>query len=212
MSTTIHGKKKAQFPLPPQGQLLQMVCIDVWDIWTEPRREEWGGGLVDKTRLVWLVNKLDKQTGKLIEVSGLYTASLHKKATLRLHLEMWRGRPFTEAEILKFELENLIGVNGQLQVMHKPGSDGIIYANVVSLAPPQPGQVKMRIPEGYVRHRDRQAQQKAQERPSQPFGKPDDQPGEGWTPPPDPPDDEDVPFNVLLPVLGALPLLGALIA
>lgn len=188
MSTRVKGGKRTQFPVPPEG-LHQGVCADVWDIYTRSRREEWGGGLTDKTRLVFELAKVNKETGRPYQVSQEYTASLFEKAKLRQHLESWRGRRFSEEELNDFELENLLGVNCQLQVIHNIGNDGIVYANIAAIVPLAPGMTKIRISSDFVRKRDRD-KQVAQD--------------EGAVPPND---DDDVPFSFLLPLLGLLPLL-----
>lgn len=176
MGTRVRGGERKQFPVPPEG-LWQGVCADAWDIWTEPRPERWGGGVVDKTRLVWQVNKVNKETGKPYEASQVYTASLFDKAKLRAHLEAWRGRKFTKEELAEFELERLIGANCQLQIVHNLGSDGITYANVQAIVPLAKGMVPMRVSADFVRKKDRTKVQ------------PDDQGGPGA-----PADDDDVPF------------------
>lgn len=154
MSTRVREPEGADFPLAPEG-LHQAVCADVWDIWTEQRPEEFGGGLVDKTRLVWELEAQDKQTGKRFQVSQLYTASLHPKAKLSQHLESWRGRAFTDDERKGFELENVVGVNCQIQVVHHLSGKGKVYANVQAVVPLGKGMVKMRVSEGFVRKKDR---------------------------------------------------------
>lgn len=44
-----------------------------------------------------------------ITTSRFYTNSLGEKANLRKDLESWRGRIFTEEELRKFDLENIVG-------------------------------------------------------------------------------------------------------
>jgi hypothetical protein len=153
MSTTVKKHPRKQFPVPPEG-LFQAVCVDAWDIWVEKRPEQWGGGLIDKTRLVWQLAKNDKE-GRPYQVSKMYTASLHEKANLRKDLESWRGRKFTKEEEAAFELENLVGANCQIQIIHNVGNDGITYANVQTIVPPQKGVPKMRASADFVRKKDR---------------------------------------------------------
>lgn len=54
-------------------------------------------------------------------ISNDYTQSIDQKATLRGVLESWRGRPFTSDELNRFDLDNILGVNCQLNIVHKPG-------------------------------------------------------------------------------------------
>ena len=47
--------------------------------------------------------------GKPFIVSQFYTNSLNEKATLLHHLEAWRGKQFTEKELVGFDLMNILG-------------------------------------------------------------------------------------------------------
>lgn len=156
MSTKVSKPESKDWPQAPEG-LWQAVCVDVWDVWTEQRPEAFGGGLTDKTRIVWEINKQDKENNRPHQVSMIYTASLHDKATLRKHLEAWRGRRFTEDELKEFELEKLLGANCQLQVIHHLSGNGKVYANVQAIVPLGQGTTKMRASTDFVRRKDRKA-------------------------------------------------------
>lgn len=153
MSTRVRRPEGKEFPLAPEG-LHSAVCADVWDVWTEPQKEEFGGGDVDKTRLIWQLDKMDSE-GKPYEVAMMYTASLHEKAKLCQHLESWRGRAFTEEELNDFELENVIGVNCQLQIIHKISARGKKYGVVQTIVPARKDDVQLRVTEDFIRHKDR---------------------------------------------------------
>jgi hypothetical protein len=158
VGTTKVGKPDTpEFETAPEG-LHPGVCCDVWTIWTEERPERWGGGLVDKTRIVWQIDqtyKGDDGKERRYEVSMPYTASLHEKAKLRHHLESWRGRKFTKEELDEFDLEKLIGVNCQIQVVHNVATNGNTYANVQAIVPPAKGAPRLEVSPGYIRRRDR---------------------------------------------------------
>ena len=153
-------KPKSNFTPAPEG-LHVAVCCDVWEPWTEEKPEQFGGGLVDKTRICWLTEDVHEDTNKPYEVSQIYTLSLHEKAKLCQHLEAWRGRKFSDAEKQGFDVEKLIGVSCQLQVVHKI-TDGGTYANVQAVVPLGKGQAKLRVPDDYVRRKDRTARQPEQ--------------------------------------------------
>ena len=138
--------------------LHQAVCVDVWDIYPTKRDEQYGGGIVDQTRIVWQLD-LESPEGRRYEVMAIYTASLHEKAKLRKHLESWRGRQFTQQELQGFELENVIGANCQIHVIHRLSNNGKTYANVQAIVPLGKGQVKIRASEDFVRRKDRQQAQ-----------------------------------------------------
>ena len=65
-----------------------------------------------KVTLVWEV--CENNNSKLF--SRDYTYSYHEEAKLRLHLESWRGRPFTATELSKFKLRNILGVPCKLEI------------------------------------------------------------------------------------------------
>jgi hypothetical protein len=158
-------KKKSQFEPAPEG-LHAAVCVDVWEPWTEERPAEWGGGLMDKTRIVWVIEEENPKTGKPFEVSQMYTFSLHEKSNLSKHLESWRGKKFTNEERLGFDIEKLIGVNCQIQVIHKI-TDSDVYANVQTIVPPAKGGPRLLVPEGYQRKKDRDPQKFSAEEPAE---------------------------------------------
>lgn len=145
-----------EFPLAPEG-VHSAVCVDVHPITTEERPQQYGGGIVDKTMLVWQLEDSDPD-GKPYEVAKKYTASLHEKATLRKDLESWRGRRFTADELLGFELDSVIGACCQLQLLHNVSQkNGKTYANIQSIMPLGKGMAKVAPAPGFVRKKDRAA-------------------------------------------------------
>lgn len=63
-----------------------------------------------------------------------YTLSLGDKSKLRPLLESWRGRKFTEQELEGFDISKLLGVAGQVQILHTKKGDKT-YANVQTIVP-----------------------------------------------------------------------------
>ena len=138
----------------PQG-VHQCVCVDVVDMGlqkqkfgNEPERQ------VQKIRLIWQLDEVDETKGRRFLVSKWYTASLHEKATLRKDLQSWRGRPFTSDELKGFDLDNVLGANGQINIVHKQKEDGGIFGAVEAIMPLAKGMVKIG-PVDYVREQDR---------------------------------------------------------
>ena len=77
--------------------------------------------------------------GEVIEIDGekhgrsiskRYTASLNEKSSLRKDLASWRGRDFTAEELAAFDLNNIVGTSCLINVIHKEGTNGKIYANI----------------------------------------------------------------------------------
>lgn len=83
-------------------------------------------------RVEWTDGEGVKKEGPAV-IGKVYTASLSEKANLRKDLQAWRGRAFTEEELRKFDIANLIGAPATISVTHKPRESGGVYANVTSI-------------------------------------------------------------------------------
>lgn len=66
-------------------------------------------------------------------ISKEYTASLNAKGNLRKDLRAWRGREFTDEELERFNLNNVLGAPCQIQIIHNSGSNGSTYANIAAI-------------------------------------------------------------------------------
>ena len=105
--------------------------------------------------MVWESNETNDK-GHRLTVRQKYTASLNEKAKLRHDLEAWRGRAFTTDELRAFDLENLIGANAMVNVVHRPDAKGNVWANVASLAPKMKQLPAITVSADYIRLKDRQ--------------------------------------------------------
>ena len=133
----------------PTG-LFQMVCCDVIDKGTV----DTAYGPKRKVVIRWESQEVSDK-GHRMTVQQMYTASLNEKARLRHDLESWRGVGFTGDELVKFDIERLIGANAMVNVVHRAGADGKTWANVASLSPLLKGLPKMSVSSDYVRQQDR---------------------------------------------------------
>jgi len=169
--TRIREPERKEYPQPPEG-LHSAVCADVWEIWTEQQSEEFGGGLVDKTRIVWQIDQTykDEKTGTELryEVMMTYTANLDERSNIRKMLKSWRGRDFTKEELLDFELETIVGANCQLQIIHHISRKGKKYAKVMSVIPIRKNDEKMIVSSDFVRKRDRKRDDNYSQAPAEP--------------------------------------------
>ena len=167
------------YVLADQG-LHQAVCVDQFEGMTEfinrdsgerlteeqviasgiTKRDDgvWMGvpDTVKKRDTMWLAFELDQKTpedDKPLSIRKKFTASIHERATLRLFLERWRGRPFTDGEKAKFDTETLIGVPCQLNIIHKDFGSG--PRQLIDFAIKETG--KAMKPSGhYVRNKDQE--------------------------------------------------------
>ncbi|MFH1563487.1 MAG: hypothetical protein ABIF11_08780 [Nitrospirota bacterium] len=109
------------------------ICFGLYDIGTQ-YDEKWDKHS-RKVIVVWEIPEEritidDKDLPRAI--SQKYTLSLHEKALLRKHLEAWRGKAFTEAELDGFDLKNILGKACQLQIIHNK-KDNKTYANISAI-------------------------------------------------------------------------------
>lgn len=126
------------FPLLPEGSYAA-VCYMLVDLGLQE-----SGRFRNSTRKVligWdLVDELIEIGGekKPRVFSARYTASLNEKSKLRKDLAAWRGRDFTDNELVAFDLKNIVGVPCLIQIIHRE-NNGKTYANMASL---------MKLPKG----------------------------------------------------------------
>lgn len=165
----------SSFKPAPAGPAVARCCdvVDLGMVKSSFKDEQGHAKVQHKVRLVWQLADPDPETGKRPIVSERYTLSLHEKATLRQHLESWRGRLFTDKELAGFDVETVIGVPAYLNIVHAH-KEGSVYANVRAVMPPPKGS-EVPLVEGYTR---------VCERSEDP---PEDQP-DGYVP------DDDTPF------------------
>ena len=160
--------KEKEFIPAPDG-LHHAVCVDVVDLGEVTANFSGEDKTFPAVRLVWQLDELMSDDGDLPRrfiVAKRYNRSLHEKATLRQHLESWRGRRFSnmELEVDGVDLELLIGVNCQVQVMHREGTyngKSTTFANVSAVLPPPPNLPKLLPDTNYVRMGERDQSQPA---------------------------------------------------
>jgi hypothetical protein len=84
-------------------------CIKLTDLGTQHGEYQGQPNVRNQVLVTWELCNEQMTDGKPFIVSHFYTNSLNEKATLRAHLEAWRGRQFSEAEVKSFDLMNIIG-------------------------------------------------------------------------------------------------------
>jgi hypothetical protein len=70
-----------------------------------------------------------KQVEGPLTIGSFYTASMNEKATLRKHLEGWRGKSFTDDEAAQFDVSALLGKAAMLSVIETEHG-GKTYSNI----------------------------------------------------------------------------------
>ena len=121
---------------PLSEGLHEAICVDVIEL---GEVEFEGYEKKHKVAIIWQVEE-QKENGQRFEPSKWYNRTLAEGAKLREHLEQWRGRPFSEADLeaireKRYDLEKINGQQAQLQIFHKL-KKGRVYAEVESVLPP----------------------------------------------------------------------------
>jgi hypothetical protein len=140
----------------PSGMHLAR-CYQIVDLGTQKTEFEGNVKFLHKIKMHWEVHGADEEGNPLVTdknepliVTKDYTLSWADKANLRLDLQSWRGKPFTEEEQRRFDLKNLLDKWCMVNVTHKPKKKGNgVYANV-SAVTPVPSALKLNgLPKGH---------------------------------------------------------------
>ena len=145
MSLTLKVEEGGSFELLPAGTHLA-ICIKLVDF--GPQEVEFNNETKEQNkvrlmfevpaeRITWTDSEGVEGEGPMT-VGKTYTASMYVMATLRQHLESWRGRDFTETEEMGFDIKNVLGKPCMIGVQHKEFR-GKAYAAITSISPVMKG-------------------------------------------------------------------------
>lgn len=118
--------------VPPGWHLAR--CVQVIDL--QLQINQWGEQ--HKLALVFEVPDLPRDDGPAV-ITWFGRLSLHKKSNLLALLERWRGRPFTQDELARFDVAAVAGAAAAVSVKHVARQDGSLHDEVDLVAAPQPG-------------------------------------------------------------------------
>jgi len=125
----------------PSGMHLAR-CYRIVDLGTQ--KSEYMGQVkyLHKIMLGWEIhgtdddgNQIKMKDGRPFAIFKNYTLSWSEKANLRLDLQSWRGKPFSQEEMRKFDLKNVLGAWCMLNVIERAGQDNKTYTNVNGVTP-----------------------------------------------------------------------------
>lgn len=94
------------------------ICYRVIDLGTHHSEYEGKPQVKNQILVSWELAGELMTDGKPFSVSRFYTNSLSEKANLRKDLVAWRGRDFTDSELEKFDLMNILGKPCLVSVIH----------------------------------------------------------------------------------------------
>lgn len=123
-------------------------CYRVVDLGTQKSEYQGQVKFQRKVQLGWEILGTD-ESGQLIRMKDgrpfaifrNYTLAWNDAANLRKHLQEWRGKPFTQEELRRFDLKNILGAYCMLNIIDREGQDKKIRSNVAGVTP-VPGMIK----------------------------------------------------------------------
>lgn len=133
--------KGGNFERCPAGAHLAR-CYRIADLGTQKSEYMGETKYLHKVMLGWEIHgmnddgsKITMNDGRPFAIFKNYTHSWSEKANLRIDLQSWRGRPFSEEEMHKFDLANVLGAWCMLNVIERQGQNGNTYSNVAGVTP-----------------------------------------------------------------------------
>lgn len=133
--------KGGNFERCPPGLHLAR-CYRIIDLGTQKSEYMGQTKYLHKITIFWEIHGTDDQGQRILmkdqrpfAIFKNYTLSWSEKANLRLDLQSWRGKAFTQDEMRRFDLETVLDKWCMLNVFEREGTDGKTYSNVKSVAP-----------------------------------------------------------------------------
>ena len=117
-------------PVPAGSHLA--VCYRIIDLGTQKVVFQNENKFLRKVMVSWELPDEKMDDGRPFVISKRYTWSMHEKATLRKHLEAWRGKGFSEEDFGHFDIKDILGKGCVLSIVSE-SKDGKTFANISSV-------------------------------------------------------------------------------
>lgn len=148
-------QSESKYKTVPPGNHLGR-CYRIIDLGTQKSEFQGDVKLRREVEISWELHGTDEdgtplttEDGRPLSISRTYTLSWSENSNLRKNLQSWRGKPWTDKEVSRFDLKNILGQWAMITVVHRPSKTGRVYANVDNLAP-VPSMIKQAgLPEGH---------------------------------------------------------------
>lgn len=117
-------------------------CYRIVDLGTQ--QSEYMGQVkhLRKIMVAWEIRGGDDQgvnilmnDGRPFSIFKNYTLSWSEKANLRIDLQAWRGKAFSEEELRRFDLKTVLGAWCMLNIIERAGKNGNTYSNINGITP-----------------------------------------------------------------------------
>ena len=118
------------FEILPEGTHIA-TCYLVVDLGNQITTYKGEESVKPQVLISWECTNEKMSDGRPFVATQIYNAFFGEKAKLRLHLESWRGRKFTDQELEGFDVSKLLGVPCQVTITHSTGER--TYANVTTV-------------------------------------------------------------------------------
>lgn len=134
MAFVVKNNSSGNFEPTPEGEH-RVVCCEVEDL----GEIETQYGMKHKC-LFKFQTDTKMEDGRPYMLFQRFNVSMNEKASLRKFLEKWRGSRYNENELRTqgFDIEKMIGVNGEVYVTHDE-VDSKVYSNIQVIKPPKDG-------------------------------------------------------------------------
>jgi hypothetical protein len=133
--------KGGSFERCPEGMHMGR-CYRIVDLGTQKSEYMGQTKYLHKIMLGWEIHGINQDgspikmnDGRPFAIFKNYTLSWSEKANLRLDLQSWRGKAFTQEEMRRFDLQTVLGAWCMLNIIERPGKDGKTYTNVAGVSP-----------------------------------------------------------------------------
>ncbi len=137
-----YAENSGDFERCPPGMHLAR-CYSIIDLGTQKIEYMGEINFLHKVRFNWEIHGTDDDNKPILmkdnrpfSVNKDYTLSWGNKANLRLDIQSWWGKPFSQEEMRRFDFKNVLGTWCMLNVFERPAKTGDkIYTNVDSVSP-----------------------------------------------------------------------------
>lgn len=103
-----------------------------------------------KARFTWLLPDQLMDDGRPMSISNTMALSPHEKSNFRKMCSSWQSRVFSDKDFLEWDERELFSIPCFINVAHREGDDGSIYAIVQDVMPLPRNQPATPLPEGVL--------------------------------------------------------------